>query len=383
MVCPRRPSASAKSVIVTGDFDKWSKSLHLTRSSSSDLFTATIKVPYGCPTRYKFIVDDEWTVKPGEPTELSPEGYLNNIYYVPLKPPPVAKPSADAPASPESAPRTNDTSGFDPADTSPGSSTSIAPIIPIPIVPVYAKENYTIDPAKVVPDEESIGTFVGLSPKPKDREARGGQDVPVVLPGIPVIVTPLGEEPAPVLSEVRKEEEPIVEVAAPVDKVEPSAAPVSAPAISSEPAEEEKAAVPAPAKKVDEPSSSTAAVLAESEPAPATKSTSNGHAQDPSSVSTKVASPRPTTPTSAAAPTDSVKSTPASTVRKLKIFPNLGKDTPSKSSTKGGGTDEFGLKDSKGTTSSKKKRTSSFFGTLKKIFHHDHDKDKEEEKSAH
>lgn len=71
---------------MTGDFDKWSQSLHMSRSAANDLFTATIKVPYGCPTRYKFIVDGEWTVKPDRPTEYSSEGYLNNVYYVPLKP---------------------------------------------------------------------------------------------------------------------------------------------------------------------------------------------------------------------------------------------------------------------------------------------------------
>lgn len=79
-----RPSATAQSVIVTGDFDKWSKSLSLSRSAK-DTFTTTIKVPYGRPTRYKFIVDGEWVVQPDQPTELSPEGYLNNVHYVPLK----------------------------------------------------------------------------------------------------------------------------------------------------------------------------------------------------------------------------------------------------------------------------------------------------------
>ena len=79
-----RPSATAQFVIVTGDFDKWSKSLSLSRSAK-DTFTTTIKVPYGRPTRYKFIVDGEWVVQPDQPTELSPEGYLNNVHYVPLK----------------------------------------------------------------------------------------------------------------------------------------------------------------------------------------------------------------------------------------------------------------------------------------------------------
>lgn len=82
-----RPSTLAQSVIVTGDFDQWSRSLSLPRSSANSHFAGTIKVPYGCPTRYKFIVDGEWKVKPEEPTELSPEGFLNNVYYVPLKSP--------------------------------------------------------------------------------------------------------------------------------------------------------------------------------------------------------------------------------------------------------------------------------------------------------
>lgn len=53
-------------------------------------------MPYGCPTRYKFIVDGEWQIKQEEPTEYSPEGFLNNVYYVPLKAPlEVPKPSTN------------------------------------------------------------------------------------------------------------------------------------------------------------------------------------------------------------------------------------------------------------------------------------------------
>ncbi|KAF9452144.1 carbohydrate-binding module family 48 protein [Macrolepiota fuliginosa MF-IS2] len=81
------PSTSAQSVTVTGDFDQWSQSLHLSRSPSNGIFTATIKVPYGCPTRYKFIVDGEWLVRQDSPTEHSPEGFLNNVHYVPVKEP--------------------------------------------------------------------------------------------------------------------------------------------------------------------------------------------------------------------------------------------------------------------------------------------------------
>ncbi|KAJ3561992.1 hypothetical protein NP233_g9850 [Leucocoprinus birnbaumii] len=232
------PSTSAKTVIVTGDFDKWSKSLQLSRSSGNDLFTATIKVPYGCPTRYKFIVDGEWAVKPDQPTEYSPEGYLNNIHYVPLKAPPTANSDGKAenrngtvrqslsisdvkdaivasagtsgalnyvtsgigesiaiptpitasasiglpsPAltndddatSVSAAPTTADSGAPSP------NSTSVAPLIPIGIVPVYSKENCTIDPSKIVSDEESIGTFVGLRPVPKDvvEDAKEGANI--------------------------------------------------------------------------------------------------------------------------------------------------------------------------------------------------------------
>ncbi|KAF5363769.1 hypothetical protein D9756_000764 [Leucocoprinus leucothites] len=459
------PSTTAKSVIVTGDFDKWSKSLPLSRSTGSDVFTTTIKVPYGCPTRYKFIVDGEWTVKPGQPTEYSPEGYLNNVHYVPLKAPPVVQPPTSEKAESENgtagqsfgitdwrdtivasagtsgaleyvasgigetmrsvvgvdpfnsnqvaiptpitpspstglpSPAANSTGDIatanpksttdEPSATSSGSA-SVAPLIPIKIVPVYAKENCTIDPSKVLSNEESIGTFVGVRPPPRDNvqeevkkedeeTAKARQDAPTSPPGI-VVTEPARPVEVRATAEAPKEEEkPVVEAAALAGDVNSSPAAEPASNAVSETAVEEKApAVDKSSEKVD----GTTAIPASS-PAPEAPavSTTNGHAQDPSSASTKVASSsRPTTPAATPAPAESVTSTPASTVRKSKVFPQLGRGSPSKAS-KGGNTFESSAKDGKGTIG-KKKRTSSFFDNLKKLFHHEHhEKDKEKKKS--
>jgi hypothetical protein len=258
---------------------------------------------------------------------------------------------------------------------------------------VYAKENCTIDPTKVTSDEESAGTFVGVRPTSKDdvkeeegRKGDAGEEAPASPPGIPIIINSSSEEPADLVAvEAPKKEMGVVEAAAPAeDKAESASAPQSAPVATSEPAGGEKASVQAPEetpKKVEEPP--VLAPAPEPAPASADKPATNGHAHDPSSASTKVASFRPTTPTGAPAPAASATASPSSTIRKSKVFPQLGKSSPSKASTNGGSTDDFGVNNGKGTVG-KKKRTSSIFGSLKKLFHHEHDeKNKEKRKSIH
>lgn len=201
-------------------------------------------------------------------------------------------------------------------------------------------------------------------------------------PGLPVIVTsppsPPEESYFAVVEESKEGKESVSEVVPLGKEIEPIIAPE--PTGTSEPVleepervgETEPVPVPAPA------SESTPTPVVESIPETPSKPTgdANGHTKLTSDASTAVeSSSRPTTPvTTPGAVAESVTSTPTSTVRKSKVFPQLGNGSPSK----GGSADELGVK-GKGTTASRKKRTSSIFGSLKKLFHHEKDKEKKEE----
>ncbi|KZT74568.1 carbohydrate-binding module family 48 protein, partial [Daedalea quercina L-15889] len=78
------PSSDAQDVIVTGSFDGWSSSTHLTKTSSG--FEGTARVPYGAKVAYKYIVDGRWTTADGQPTEFDPVGNVNNVYSAPAAP---------------------------------------------------------------------------------------------------------------------------------------------------------------------------------------------------------------------------------------------------------------------------------------------------------
>ncbi|KAI9001145.1 immunoglobulin E-set, partial [Trametes punicea] len=79
------PHPGASDVIVTGSFDSWSCSHHLTRTPSGH-FEGTIKVPWGETVQYKYIVDGRWTTTDDQPTELDPIGNLNNVLRAPARP---------------------------------------------------------------------------------------------------------------------------------------------------------------------------------------------------------------------------------------------------------------------------------------------------------
>ncbi|EIN10317.1 hypothetical protein PUNSTDRAFT_24152, partial [Punctularia strigosozonata HHB-11173 SS5] len=77
------PDAGAHDVIVTGTFDNWSSSIHMTKTPSG--FEAKVKVPWGQKILYKFVVDGTWLAAQGQPTEL--DGWtVNNFYHAPEKP---------------------------------------------------------------------------------------------------------------------------------------------------------------------------------------------------------------------------------------------------------------------------------------------------------
>lgn len=130
---------------------------------------------------------------------------------------------------------------------------ALAPIIPMPIIPVNAKENCTIDPTKDVSNEDNIGTFVGIKPPFKaggekaEEEKKGGEEIgnaPEVIVTSPPVseapvephteevkeektsdVAPAQEEtPTPTPEEVVKEEQQTSE-AVPIEEKTPAPAP--------------------------------------------------------------------------------------------------------------------------------------------------------------
>lgn len=86
------PSTDPHEVIVTGTFDDWSKSKLLNKTARG--FVGNVQVPWDSKVKYKFIVDGKWLLLRGQPTEMDPGGYINNITFTPPKP-------ASTAASPE------------------------------------------------------------------------------------------------------------------------------------------------------------------------------------------------------------------------------------------------------------------------------------------
>ncbi|KIP09859.1 carbohydrate-binding module family 48 protein [Phlebiopsis gigantea 11061_1 CR5-6] len=79
------PHPEAAEVIVTGEFDGWSGSRHLTRHDEG--FEGIVLVPWGTRVHYKFIIDGHWTVADGQQTEYDATGNLNNVFDSPARPP--------------------------------------------------------------------------------------------------------------------------------------------------------------------------------------------------------------------------------------------------------------------------------------------------------
>ncbi|KIM83841.1 carbohydrate-binding module family 48 protein, partial [Piloderma croceum F 1598] len=80
----RWPHIDAKEVIVSGDFDQWSNSVHLAKDESG--FAAKVKIPWGAKVEYKFLVDGQWKTSDA-PVETDPSGrYTNNVFIAPPKP---------------------------------------------------------------------------------------------------------------------------------------------------------------------------------------------------------------------------------------------------------------------------------------------------------
>ena len=63
---------------------QWSSSLRLTRKP--DGFETPVLIPWKDKIAYKFIVDGRWVTNDAEPTEID-NGFVNNVYTAPPKPP--------------------------------------------------------------------------------------------------------------------------------------------------------------------------------------------------------------------------------------------------------------------------------------------------------
>ncbi|KAI0347027.1 hypothetical protein BDW22DRAFT_1417043 [Trametopsis cervina] len=103
----RWPHRDANDVVVTGEFDAWSRSHHLSRSANG--FEGTVQIPWGRKIAYKYIVDGRWTTTDEQPTELDSIGNLNNVLNAPARPPtPKAAPPVlpEEPSPPSAAPST-------------------------------------------------------------------------------------------------------------------------------------------------------------------------------------------------------------------------------------------------------------------------------------
>ena len=242
-----------------------------------------------------------------------------------------------------------------------------------PIEPVYAAENHTTDSSG---NEEDTGTFVGARPVLKNHvqveeegmDAEASQEVSTSPPSNTFNVagpsTGAKEAAKVEVSDEKDEENAVVKTSVPITEVDSplSTAPIIVAAsepIGNKPAfsvgksfkDEVASSAPTSRRTPENPSEFTAT-------------------QDPSFASTRIQQPsRPTTPPGTAAPTESATSTP-SVVRRSKIF-NLGKKSPSRASTMDGRTDESGVQDGREIVG-KKKRKSSIFQSLKKLFHHEH-----------
>lgn len=86
---------SAKSVLVTGTFDNWSKT-EVLEHVADGLFTATVQIPYHTPGEsilYKYVVDEEWLVDSKTETVKDESGIVNNILHAPTQAQ-AAKPTA-------------------------------------------------------------------------------------------------------------------------------------------------------------------------------------------------------------------------------------------------------------------------------------------------
>ncbi|KAF5333716.1 hypothetical protein D9611_002252 [Ephemerocybe angulata] len=365
------PHREPSTVLVTGTFDQWSRSVKLTKTDTG--FVGSVQVPWAEKVKYKFIVDGRWYTQAGQPTETDPGGYVNNIYFTPPKPLILAAPPAEelngnatheeAAATPEEPVESPPTVPEEPPKKQPDiaeqPARSTGRRMSIPIVPVNAVEHNTIGSTTLPPP---VPDYVLPPPPPRARSASppppeskkvvATQEVtpepePAKLHEVEVEIT----TPEPVIAvapevpiEERKQE---AEAHIPVDDGKPVPEPVH------EPKEVEEIVAPEPVPEVT-PTPSIAISKPEEQ------------AEEKSEKKEKpITSSLPTPPASPSPKKSFFHRRSSSTSHSSSSLP-----TPSGSPS----SSRFG------TEKSRKKKL-SLIGKIKEIFHHDH-KDKEVEKVA-
>ncbi|OJT07340.1 hypothetical protein TRAPUB_1806 [Trametes pubescens] len=425
----RWPHAGASDVIVTGTFDGWSCSHHLTKTPSG-YFHGAFSVPWGDIVQYKYIVDGRWTTTDDQATELDPMGNLNNVLRAPARP--STPKSTSAPPSPQAETIQGRVNGFvetarqavvgmvealAPGTTETPAATPVAEKFDVTPEPVSAPEEPAPAPEEPTPAPEPSVPEVN-APEITSEAVLPSEPAPIA-PEVPVSVLPLSTEPpletlsVPVadVSESKPLETTIVEGSTtaetaveptPVIPVEASAVVAPGPTVdvsASAPVETTivegsttaEAAAPAPTTAAEpsvEPSTHTPAGVngASAEKpetngaAPAVNGTNGTSTPKPTAArttSTNGASPKTVTPPG------STGTSPATTPAKEKRmrFPSLSsRSLHSRSRSSVETPSELGeSKEKNGTIASRLgstervKRRTSLFGKLKDVFHPKHE----------
>lgn len=412
----RWPHPGANDVVVTGDFDAWSCQRHLSRTDSGK-FEGKVQVPWGCKVAYKYIVDGRWTTTDDQPTEWSPQGFVNNVYNAPARPAtpeppapepePVAEPQATSVVS-NVVTAVKDTAVAMVAAIAPGTTEAPEPT-PATATDVEATEFVEPETQDSVP--EPVAQVAPEEPTPHDEiaaEAVLPQPAEQIeaAPTVPVPVLPLTTEKDTQLDttivegSATKEPEAAVEPSThtPVDPSATNGHAEKVPettvvdgSVTSEPtaASEPSTHTPVPTTPetitsngtLVEPSTHTPAAPVDKVAEPAAV---NGQEVKPETVAlpppTPAEVPLPATPAAngngKATPQEPSSNTtsPGTSPRKehKRTFPSFSKHRRSSSiaSTSTHGADEHGVANGNGTAANghRKKRTSSIFGKIREIF---------------
>ncbi|KAI0786437.1 hypothetical protein C8Q75DRAFT_273329 [Abortiporus biennis] len=381
------PHPDASDVILTGTFDGWSRSVHLSRDGSG--FQGSIHIPWGQKVSYKYIVDGRWTTTETQPTESDPIGNVNNVYTAPPQPKPeptVAPPTPEVNPAPVAektvgqvngvlgtvkeaavsmveaiAPGTTTQAPETPLETSPAESKEVAEVPDQPVItPPPVEES---KPAEVAPTPTAeLSPPEAVLPTAKETTVASNISIPILRLGSDDAVTQVNGGPkelehSDVAASASAEVTPASEINTHTPVNLNGATPT--PPAETSPATEVSAA-PATPSKVSEPEASPVNVPLPTTPKTNGKVTTNGTTSTPSSPNT----------------------TPHK--EKRMGFPTLGRNHR-RASSSNTSFSEHGEPNSPGRTSTvssksgtqKKKRTSSIFGKIKDIFHHDEHHQKE------
>jgi len=197
----------ASSVIVTGTFDNWSRSVQMAKGDRG--FNSKVRIPYGQKTDYKFIVDGRWLVNDNFPTEWDGAGNVNNYVMAPSEPPPsVMAANTTEPVKATTAPEL-----VTPVGPSGNVAAALTPLVEreprSPALPVYPAPNQTKAPtdkqAKVNEPASSLKSPADATNPSSALLAVKGVVTPsaaatrerVVPPIVPLLDRPLAPEPVP------------------------------------------------------------------------------------------------------------------------------------------------------------------------------------------